>query len=289
LEEDIHSQSEDDDTEDFDEVQELEMKNKLKNLKPKRSSVCAEVYGFHNKKEDFIAKIVPKTSDQIERITNKVNQSFMFSALDERELKTVIDAMEEKIFQKDDVVIKQGDDGDVLYLLETGKLDCFKRFNNDEKDTFLKSYLPGEAFGELALLYNAPRAATIIATENCKMWSLDRATFNHIVKDASMKKREMYEKFLRSVEILKSIDSYEINQISDALKCRKYKAGEKIIKKDDIGEEFYMLEQGSACATKCLAGCKIIKYKYLFLSCFYFCFVLFLFCFIFILFFFFSD
>ena len=235
------------------------MKNKIKNLKPKRSSVCAEVYGTFNKKEDFVAKVVQKTPEQTQRITNKVNQSFMFSVLDEKELKTVIEAMEERNFKKDEVVIKQGDDGEVLYLLETGKLDCFKKFNKDEKDTFLKNYLPGEAFGELALLYNAPRAATIIATEDSKMWSLDRATFNHIVKDASMKRREMYEKFLKSVEILKSIDSYEINQISDALKTKKCKAGEMIIKKDEIGEEFYMLESGEANATKCLAGCKLIN------------------------------
>lgn len=222
-------------------------------MKPHRSSVCAEVYGTFNKKEDFKAKIVPKTDDQIKRITNKVNQSFMFSALNEKDLKTVIDAMEERSFKKGETVIKQGEDGEVLFLLETGKLDCFKRIQ--EKDTFLKNYLPGEAFGELALLYNAPRAATIIATEDSKMWSLDRSTFNHIVKDASVKRREMYEKFLKSVEILKSIDNYEINQISDALKSSKYNKGDMIIKKDDIGEEFYILESGQANATKCLAGC----------------------------------
>jgi cAMP-dependent protein kinase regulator len=236
----------------------MEKKIKNKNLKPKRSSVCAEVYGAFNKKEDFKHRIIPKTPDQIERITNKVNKSFMFSALDEKDLKTVIDAMEEKNFLKNEVVIKQGDDGEVLYLLETGKLDCFKRFQNDEKDTFLKNYLPGDAFGELALLYNAPRAATIIATEDSKMWSLDRSTFNHIVKDAQMKRREMYEKFLKSVEILKSIDAYEIMQISDALKTSKFKKGEMIIKKDTIGEEFFIIESGEANATKCLAGCIFI-------------------------------
>lgn len=233
------------------------MKAKIKNEKSKRSSVCAEVYGIFNKKEDFKARIITKTPEQIERISNKVNQSFMFSALDEKDLKTVIDAMEEKNFKKNETVIKQGEDGEVLYLLESGKLDCFKKFNKDEKDTFLKNYFPGDAFGELALLYNAPRAATIVATEDSKMWSLDRATFNNIVKDASMKRREMYEKFLKSVEILKSIDTYEINQISDAIKNKKFKAGEMIIKKDDEGEEFYIIEDGEAQATKCLAGGKI--------------------------------
>jgi len=50
----------------------------------------------------------------------------------------------------------------------------------------LKTYVPGESFGELALLYNAPRAATIIAKEESILWCLDRATFGNIVKDAAV-------------------------------------------------------------------------------------------------------
>ena len=60
----------------------------------------------------------------------------------------------------------------------------------------MKKYKEGDAFGELALLYNAPRAASITADSNCSLWCLDRDTFNHIVKDASSKKREKYEQFL---------------------------------------------------------------------------------------------
>jgi cAMP-dependent protein kinase regulator len=50
---------------------------------------------------------------------------------------------------------------------------------------YLKSYNPGEVFGELALLYNAPRAATIVAKTNAELWSLDRRTFSHIVSDST--------------------------------------------------------------------------------------------------------
>ena len=56
----------------------------------------------------------------------------------------------------------------------------------------LKVYQPGEAFGELALMYNARRAASIIAKTNCILWSLDRETFNYIVKDSAVKKIEKY-------------------------------------------------------------------------------------------------
>jgi len=60
----------------------------------------------------------------------------------------------------------------------------------------LKNYSSGDVFGELALLYNAPRAATIRSEDDAHCWVLDRNTFNHIVKDASAKKRQLYEDFL---------------------------------------------------------------------------------------------
>lgn len=60
-----------------------------------------------------------------------------------------------------EVVISEGDEGDCLYVVATGFLSCTKIFKGNSTPTFLKKYEPGEAFGELALLYNAPRAATI--------------------------------------------------------------------------------------------------------------------------------
>ena len=51
---------------------------------------------------------------------------------------------------------------------------------------------------------------------------LDRKTFNHIVKDASMRKREKYEDFLKSVSLLANMDHYERLKLSDALKEEKF-------------------------------------------------------------------
>lgn len=48
----------------------------------------------------------------------------MFEALDQTELTIVIDAMEEVTFQKDEVIIRQGEDGDNLYVVEAGEMVC---------------------------------------------------------------------------------------------------------------------------------------------------------------------
>ena len=84
-------------------------------------------------------------------------------ALDDKDLQVVIDAMDEKNVEAGEDVIREGDAGDVLYIVESGELSCSKVING--KDTFLKKFNAGDVFGELALLYNAPRAASYNAQE----------------------------------------------------------------------------------------------------------------------------
>jgi cAMP-dependent protein kinase regulator len=187
----------------------------------------------------------------------------MFSALEESEAAIVIDAMEEKRFKAGDKIITEGENGDELFVVETGKLKCTKVIDGESK--FLKHYEPGEAFGELALLYNAPRAASIDAEDDCLLWSLDRATFNHIVKDAAARKREKYEDFLKSVELLSSMDHYERSKLADAIKEASFSAGDFVIKQGEEGNKFFVILEGEAVATKALAEgqapTEVMQYK----------------------------
>jgi len=142
----------------------------------------------------------------------------------------------------EDAVIQQGDSGDHLYVVDSGKLACSKLFSGKVEPTFLKNYEPGESFGELALLYNAPRAATIKAVESSVLFALDRETFNHIVKDAAVKKREEYETFLSNLELLSNMDAYERSKIADAARRVKVSAGDSVVKEVNLmgfGQEVY--------------------------------------------------
>lgn len=184
----------------------------------------------------------------------------MFMNLDPKELDTVIDAMDKATYKGGDPVIKEGDAGDVLFIVETGKLSCTKVING--KETFLKEYHPGEVFGELALLYNAPRAASITADNDSFCWLLDRATFNHIVKDAAQKKREKYEDFLSTVPILSQMDRYERAKIADCIKETPVAEGDVIIKQGDSGDTFYILVEGACMATlDANPGVSVMDYK----------------------------
>lgn len=215
--------------------------------------MSAEAFGNFNKKEDFKARVIPKSEEAKKAICEKIEKSFMFSGLDDAEKQIVVDAMEEKKAFKNEAVIKEGDDGDVLFVVASGTLSCTKVFKGNTDPTFLKKYEAGEAFGELALLYNAPRAATITADEECLLYALDRATFNHIVKDAARQKREKYEAFLKDIQLLETMDDYERSQVAEAFEEKKFKAGEFIIREGEEGLELFFLLEGTAAATKVLA------------------------------------
>ncbi len=150
-----------------------------------RASVSAEAFGKWNKKEEFKAPFYQKSEQLTTALRNRLNQAFMFSNLNPDELEIVLGAMQKVDFAPGAKVINQGDDGDNLYVVETGKLKCTKIFEKGQEPTHLLDYAPGDSFGELALLYNAQRAASIEAVEQSELWALDRRTFNHIVKDSA--------------------------------------------------------------------------------------------------------
>ncbi len=90
------------------------------------------------------------------------------------------------------------------------------------KQTYLKTYKAGEFFGELALMYNAPRQASIKCKTSGKLFGLDRTTFNNIVQESATKKRKYYAEILSKVEILAEVDPYEKEQLCDALKEEEF-------------------------------------------------------------------
>jgi len=70
------------------------------------------------------------------------------------------------------------------------------------------------------------------------------------VIDASARKREKYEDFLKSVTVLQNMDHYERSKLADALKEQKFNPGDTIIKEGEAGDVFYMVLEGEASAQK---------------------------------------
>ena len=85
----------------------------------------------------------------------------------------------------------------------------------------------------------------------------------NIVKESSAKKRQKYELVFKQVKILSNIDNYERSKLADAIKERKFKTGDIIIKQGDVGEEFFIVTDGKAKVLKEISGVQkeVMKYE----------------------------
>ncbi|KAG4423050.1 protein kinase A regulatory subunit [Cadophora malorum] len=236
----------------------------------RRTSVSAESLNpTASSNDNWTPPYHQKTEDQLLRLKKSISQNFLFSHLDDEQTAQVLGALQEKpIPAKDIKVITQGDQGDFFYVVEKGSFDVYVNPSGalqpgpDGLGKQVGTIQSGGSFGELALMYGSPRAATIISTEaGCTLWALDRITFRRILMDSTFQRRRLYESFLEEVPILSTLTKYERSKIADALDTQKFPAGTTIIKEGDAGEAFYLLESGEAEAFKSGSQNPVRSYK----------------------------
>ncbi|KAI8902129.1 cyclic nucleotide-binding-like protein [Globomyces pollinis-pini] len=215
----------------------------------RRTSVSAESMAPTDADTEYVKVNIPKSQEQRKRIETSIRGNFLFKSLDDEQYNDVVNAMAEKRVQPEEVIITQGGIGDYFYVVETGALDVFVS-RNGAAPVKVTDYGPNGSFGELALMYNAPRAATVIATKECVLWALDRVTFRRILMENTSRKRRMYERFLEELPLLTSLEPYERHKIADALESVTFNDGDVVIKQGDVGDAFFIIESGEGLVTQ---------------------------------------
>uniref|UniRef100_A0AAZ3PJ90 cAMP-dependent protein kinase type II-alpha regulatory subunit n=1 Tax=Oncorhynchus tshawytscha TaxID=74940 RepID=A0AAZ3PJ90_ONCTS len=202
----------------------------------RRASVCAEAYNpDDDEDEDFESRVVHSKSDeQRRRLQDACRDILLFKTLDQEQFSEVLDGMFEVLVKPQEHIINQGEDGDNFYVIERGVYDIVVLIDGVGK--CVGKYDNKGSFGELALMYNTPRAATIMATQEGALWGLDRATFHRLIVKNNAKKRKMYEAFIECVPLLKSLELSERMKIVDVVGMRAFKDEECIITQTKVGQ-----------------------------------------------------
>jgi len=225
-------------------------------LRNRRISVSAECTSVRDKPEEALNRIIhEKTEEAKQKIRAAVKDNFLFSDLEESLMSYIVDAALEITHEPGHVIIKQGDEGDNFYILHEGECEFFVSGDSKGKAG------PGTSFGELALMYNSPRAATVVATSEVKLFALDRITFRQIMADATSKKRRLHEQFLEKVPLFSGMLPTERAKIADVLESVRFKAGETIIHQGENGDKFFILEEGNVTAKVFTQGGSAIDLK----------------------------
>lgn len=143
-----------------------------------------------------------------------------------------------------DVICKQGDSGNLFFILEKGLADLLV----DEK--IKKEVIAGQCFGDLALLYNAPRAATIIAKQTCFLWGLHRKIFRRAVDEIGLKESEENRKVIDTISFFETMTEIQKDAISTVMLLQKFAPKENIVNEGDIAASFYIIKEGNVVIIK---------------------------------------
>lgn len=238
---------EDSEEDDEDDIAEFVPIAKSTGPKPRRTSVSAESMDptkVAAMKEKLA--VIEKPPEIAERLLGVIGKSALLRMLDNEQKDSLVKAFAgPKIKPAGEDIIVQGEIGETFYLLEDGSVDVYiSKGGGDQKK--VHTYQTGDSFGELAIMYNAPRAATCRAATESKLWELDRTSFKVIVVAAAMQKREKYMGFLKEVPILTSLTEMETSTLADSLAEETYQDGQVICAQGDEGNFFYVIKSGKA-------------------------------------------
>jgi len=220
----------------------------------RRKSVAAEKYDPTQDEDamsDIDKMVETKTDEQVKKLLGDFENNFLFEGIDIKQRKAVIRALTERPVQAGEYVIRQGDHGDFFYIIDSGRFGVYVRQDNR---TSSSEGLDGEekvvfegsgSFGELALMYDQPRAATVKALTNGMLWALDRKTFRRIIVYSSYQRRQLFKATLERIPMLTELTEEDRMNLVDCLKSRNFRDGEVIIEQGYTpAESMFFIEDG---------------------------------------------
>jgi cAMP-dependent protein kinase regulator len=182
-------------------------------------------------------------------IQETVKKNFFFDDMTSTELTAFINAFEPFQMAKGANIITQGEDGDYFYILGEGKV-TFLVQDDDVGNAEI-----GDSFGELALLYACPRAASVRAeAEPTKLFRVDQMTFRSLLQKQTKIMEAEKEQLLRSINFLSEIDEGDMKRLARAMTPKIVEAGQSLVRKGEEGDFFYIIQEGEMTVTDISVG-----------------------------------
>ena len=168
----------------------------------------------------------------------------LFSEMDEQEVAGIREIMDEMKFKAGKVIIREGETGDLFYVITEGRVEVIVR-DADGSDVVLHQAGPGDFFGELSMLTNEPRSARIRAVEDVTTLVLERAEFfnflrthTHAAIDVLV---ELGGRLRDNDRILRNMVSRNVNEVEEDRMTLGQRVADKVA--DTIGSWPFIIIQ----------------------------------------------
>lgn len=196
-------------------------------------------------------KVEKKVSkENIEFIMRSLKDSFVFFNLTDAEFEEIIANMFFGKVKTGEYVFKQDDESNSFFLIDNGVFEVI--ISGDIKKTMRK----GSCFGELGLLYNAKRSASLRAKEDSFIWGIERRIFKKIIQVLNVSEYEENRSFLDKVPLFDGLTNFQKDTLASNLTTQKFLPGQNIVNKHDKADSYYLIKSG---VVECFDDDKLIR------------------------------
>ncbi|XP_035255540.1 cGMP-dependent protein kinase 1-like isoform X2 [Anguilla rostrata] len=211
----------------------------------KRQAISAEPAAFDIQELSHVTlPFYSKSAQSKDLIKGAILDNDFMKNLELSQIQEIVDCMYPVEYGKDSCIIKEGDVGSLVYVMEDGKVEVTK------EGMKLCTMGPGKVFGELAILYNCTRTATVKTLTNVKLWAIDRQCFQTIMMRTGLIKHSEYMEFLKSVPTFQGLPEETVSKLADVLEETHYENGEYIIRQGARGDTFFIISKGKVNVTR---------------------------------------
>ena len=189
---------------------------------------------------------IQKTADVQSLIYDAIKPNALFEIFANEEIMQIIDVFKPETFKDGKVIIRQGDMGSEFYVVESGEL--IEQVEGGVSKA--RVYARGDAFGEVALVFGSPSAATITATTDVRVWILERNVYSSVISSIRREQYQEKQEFLRDCLVgdrpfFTIFDFHQIEDLAIATKVDNFEEGEVILREGGIVETFYIVRSGT--------------------------------------------
>eukprot|EP00923_Selenidium_pygospionis_P034312 GHVN01059863.1.p1 GENE.GHVN01059863.1~~GHVN01059863.1.p1 ORF type:complete len:781 (+),score=76.66 GHVN01059863.1:1512-3854(+) len=142
-----------------------------------------------------------------------------------------------------ELVVEEGSMGSHFFIISSGTFDV------SVKGKAVNQMKAGKAFGEIALIHNTPRSATVKCLDDGSVWGVQRTAFRNILKQLSARNFQENRQFLDSVKIFELLNENQKNNITAAFVVENFNPNQNIVTEGEKGDVLYIIKSGSANVT----------------------------------------
>mmetsp|Transcript_5867 Transcript_5867/g.11184 ORF Transcript_5867/g.11184 Transcript_5867/m.11184 type:complete len:1060 (+) Transcript_5867:347-3526(+) len=223
-----------------------------------------ESCNHHRSKNDREIKMAKQTQEDEAFLARAVEGKLLFNNLPLYVVRALTSTMYVIHYQSGEELMLEGmlnPNLQKFYVVQSGKVDVYQHVSLPENDEdheesddailwtggervkLVQRLSPGMCFGEDRLLYNK-KDTTAKANGKAACWALDQRIYIKIKYVYTKKVEREKKRLVKTVQSFTSLSDVQLGKVLDALEPASYEEGEKIVVKGEVGDRFFILQEG---------------------------------------------